>query len=364
MVTRESWEIDPLYREPYILKGYRKPCCSFKESLRYTTRLHNDAVNFWTHFIPFLIWTTQFIDDLNQSWTAEAAHQPLVCFRLAMCVMALCSSVAHAFSTMHTRAFFHAVFMLDYVGISVFGFTWNVCFLYYKHPMPGFCGVFAYKELWLTLFSAVSVFCTIITCVTRHCLQKEVVLLRAITFCAPVILSMCIHLLCLLHTNESDINTNANWLYILVYTLMLVAVFFYGSKLPEKLLPGKFDLFGHSHQFFHIFGACSVHLLNKALTNDAARFVEIAALKNSPHTDSSLLSSIDHTWSLFATVTVVNFSIVLTVAHMEINCIRKRTDTEKQFLPSGSSAPAGYSGINIGFSGQPLLPVNYAKETI
>ena len=45
MITKDAWEVDALYREPYILKGYRKPCCSLKESACGTCPLSALSVN-------------------------------------------------------------------------------------------------------------------------------------------------------------------------------------------------------------------------------------------------------------------------------------------------------------------------------
>merc|ERR1719343_1925711 len=35
-------------------------------------------------------------------------------------------------------------------------------------------------------------------------------------------------------------------------TLTFIAVVFYTKYIPERFAPGKFDLVGHSHQFWHV----------------------------------------------------------------------------------------------------------------
>lgn len=42
------------------------------------------------------------------------------------------------------------------------------------------------------------------------------------------------------------------WL-VIEYILQIKAVLFFASHYPEKLLPGKFDIWFSSHQLFHIF---------------------------------------------------------------------------------------------------------------
>lgn len=40
----------------------------------------------------------------------------------------------------------------------------------------------------------------------------------------------------------------------------------YGFRVPERFAPGDFDIWGHSHQFFHLFSAAAalVHLAGLA----------------------------------------------------------------------------------------------------
>jgi len=57
--------------------------------------------------------------------------------------------------------------------------------------------------------------------------------------------------------------------YLLEMFLEMIGALFYGLRIPERLYPGKFDIFGSSHQIFHVcaVAAALVHLLG--LTNAA-----------------------------------------------------------------------------------------------
>lgn len=48
--------------------------------------------------------------------------------------------------------------------------------------------------------------------------------------------------------------------------ILLVAVIFYAMRLPERFFPGTFDIFGHSHQIWHILIFISVLALLLRLT--------------------------------------------------------------------------------------------------
>merc|ERR1719244_1610724 len=43
--------------------------------------------------------------------------------------------------------------------------------------------------------------------------------------------------------------------YIIQYICVLLAAVFYALHIPECYYPGRFDIIGNSHNFFHVFGA-------------------------------------------------------------------------------------------------------------
>ena len=46
--------------------------------------------------------------------------------------------------------------------------------------------------------------------------------------------------------------------YWIVVLFLLLGAIFYVTKLPERWISGKFDLFGNSHNIFHIFMALAI----------------------------------------------------------------------------------------------------------
>ncbi len=49
--------------------------------------------------------------------------------------------------------------------------------------------------------------------------------------------------------------------YLLEGLLLVLGAFFYGTRIPESLKPGRFDIWGCSHQVFHLLvvAATAVH---------------------------------------------------------------------------------------------------------
>lgn len=40
--------------------------------------------------------------------------------------------------------------------------------------------------------------------------------------------------------------------YLLEGLLLIIGAFFYGTRFPESIFPGRFDIWGCSHQVFHL----------------------------------------------------------------------------------------------------------------
>lgn len=51
--------------------------------------------------------------------------------------------------------------------------------------------------------------------------------------------------------------------YLLEGLIFLIGVTFYTTRFPESIKPGKFDIFGSSHNYFHVLVviATTVHLI-------------------------------------------------------------------------------------------------------
>ena len=59
-------------------------------------------------------------------------------------------------------------------------------------------------------------------------------------------------------------NRQSGLMYYLIELLtLMIGAFFYGTRIPESLAPGKFDIFSASHQIFHVLVvvATSLHLV-------------------------------------------------------------------------------------------------------
>lgn len=251
-----SWrEVDPVYREPFIVTGYRRPGSSFYQCLQYTLVLHNEVLNFWTHFTPLLIWLGWLLY-LATTWNEffQPYHYPLLCFWAGACSYAFFSSVAHLFSC---KSFVvrTVCFILDYHGIAMYAFGGAISALFYLQPTSS--PLFSYKYPILVMQVCLSVLAVLISGLSRFFWKDYRFFIRASAYALPYMCSFCPYLYRVLvcWQYESDCVPETNLWHILSIFLVAMLTFFFVTKIPERFYPGQFDFYFQSHQIFHVSAA-------------------------------------------------------------------------------------------------------------
>lgn len=250
--------ISAVFREPYILTRYRKPNNSYLECLKYIFVLHNDVINFWTHFIPLWLWLGWLsalsfsIDFYDPYW------HPLLVLWIGGCVYALCSSIAHglACKSLLVRQF---VFMLDYVGISIYTFAAGLAYYYYQRPVGYADWLFSYKKTFISISVIFTINSSILCSLTRFFCVKKRYIFRILSFIGPYILGITPFNLRMISCYQTGTEEECVWYTMPFHFVGVIAsvlmVFFFISKIPERYSPGTFDIFCQSHQLFHISAA-------------------------------------------------------------------------------------------------------------
>ena len=295
--------ISEVFTEPYIITGYRKTNTSFWECVKYTCVMHNDVGNFWSHFIPvilWLIWLWRLSYSLDFS---DPFWYPLVCIWIGGCSYALCSSIAHALAckSLETR---QIVFMIDYQGITLCSI--GVCIAYYFYERPLDNVLYQYK--WTLIVAYVIICCTAsLPCsLSRFFWKKNRYLIRAGSYVIPyyvAVMPFNLRLLTCIWTGEQCIAETLPY-HLMLNLFTYLAIFFFVSKLPEKKFPGKFDYFFHSHQIFHIAAAIMTSLQFYAVYRDANIRHSVLAM------DPYFIPDVYTTFIPLLIVAIVGFSVV------------------------------------------------------
>ena len=248
-----SLQMPAHFRELFIHSGYRSPRSSPRQCITSVFEATNETLNFWTHFLPALYfwWRTIVLwpDLMSQG---EFAY-PMMTYMVCICIFPIMSAIAHIFNTMSDRAR-HICFFMDYVGLGLYVLGSAIAYRAYVFP-PALMDT-TYAHVYLYVAAAFGVASLVSACETRfmaHGFYKKA--LRMVSFGIPYhfVSIPIMHRIILCSAEE------CGWFALLYHKRQFVfgflAAFLYGTHMPERLFPGRFDIIGHSHQLFHV---CSV----------------------------------------------------------------------------------------------------------
>ncbi len=245
-------EVSAIYKEPFILSGYRQPECTYADCLRYTLVLHNEVGNFWTHFLPIWIWVLWILRLPPDIDLSDPYFYPLLSYWAGACAVHLFSSIAHGFACKSSTVR-DVTTMLDYLGIAVYSFGGAIIAFYYQWPRAYYI-VFSYKPAILCILVVACSNVTVLTCLSLYYWPKNRYLVRAmaaaVAYSVTIIPWMSRFRICAMTGTDCDPDTFH--FHFTNLTASIAAGILFTSKFPERFAPGRFDFFGQSHQLFHV----------------------------------------------------------------------------------------------------------------
>lgn len=280
-------DVPPRVIENFILTGYRFPNYSLKDCLLSAFRPTNETGNFWTHFLPVFVFFYYFVEAFdweNAPHVDDPFFYPLWNYFIGVFCLLMASSLAHLLNSM-SIVVREVCFFVDYGTISAYTVGSSLAYYYYIHPRAGLgemheqngaqidpkttyamddCSVF-FDTFYIPSACIVALVCVLSCCNTRQRWRQYRYVIRTLVFLLPFFVSSTpIFYRLLTKSPYSDkplsltsSSTMAVYFFRHCFWLVLSAVFNI-SKLPERLAPGRFDIWGHSHQWFHCFTFLSI----------------------------------------------------------------------------------------------------------
>lgn len=269
-------------REPYIMTGYRKPYISTKESLRSIFHINNETFNIWSHAVAVLYFIVRYTVVLLELRRASSPQKdfyyPMLSSAIGSWTIYASSTIAHMFNSKSEHM--HSIFyFFDYAGISIYTYTSGQVMYFYNRPINTGWRIFESALLYTAVGASLSFLSTFLCCLSKYTFKTNKAY-GAVARVLPVfagwlntVLSLAVGVtLCSCNavtTCPCQSFIACNELLIAHFKrhcfYSIVAGMIYGSRLPERLLPGKFDIIGNSHHFLHIFGALSTEYAFKIL---------------------------------------------------------------------------------------------------
>ncbi|RMZ93586.1 membrane progestin receptor gamma [Brachionus plicatilis] len=294
------------FQELFIYTGYRNPNSSFRSCFKSIFCLNNnESINFWTHFIPFLICLGILVKNLcTNEVIKDYLTYPLLVQLSTICFYLLMSSLAHMLNCMSPIAR-HVCFILDYLSISIYGMGCAIAYKSYTLSTIKSSQKDKLFDYYILMVLIVSLIANVMSSTSRFIispLQRSI--LRTLSFVIQYVfvnlpllyryiyfyhqtifknfnfifsfLSSSSDIEIVHHDNYFLFKKGSDFFYLIQFLAALSSAFLYTTHVPERFWPGKFDIIGQSHQIFHITSfICSLSQYT-ALKYDMKQLIEMA----------------------------------------------------------------------------------------
>jgi len=237
----------------YLQFGHRPELNSFKECFKSIWGIHSETGNIWTHLIGFIAFVTAaivfYVKPLCDQCHTDLELREKLIFLFFFIGAILCLGLSSLFHTVccHSEHVSKLFCKLDYVGISLLTVGSFVPWIYY-----GFYCQFLPKVVYLTTISVLGLAAIIVTMMDQFSTTAYRPV-RALLFvclgCFGFVPSC--HFLIISGWDTALVEASIHRVLIMGGLYILGAVL-YGSRIPERFLPGKCDIWFHSHQIFHV----------------------------------------------------------------------------------------------------------------
>ncbi|KAI1260318.1 mPR-like GPCR protein [Xylariaceae sp. FL1019] len=253
-----AWHQD----NPFIKHGWTELTCyglldrpisySTKACIRSWRSMHNETLNIYTHLIPAIValvvgetWVLSYL------WRhySEVAGSDYAIFAFLLSAAALCLGISSAYHTLmsHSRKVEARWLRLDFVGIIILILGSFISGIY-----VGFwCETMERKIYWsvsasLALTSIAIMLAPYFQGPKWRTFRLAVFVVTGLSGFAPIIHG--IHMFGF----QQMLKQSGLPYYFAEGGLFLLGAIAYATRFPECIKPGSFDIFGSSHQIFHV----------------------------------------------------------------------------------------------------------------
>ena len=271
-VNLKREEVPILFWEPGILTGYRainKPWIYYLRSL---FKLHNETFNVWTHLVaPILYSAIVYRCGYDLDYWRDPSSWGILILGVTSSLSALGSAAAHL---LHSRSDIahYVMFSFDYMCIGLYGYGFGIM-LYHSSGNELFYAKIGSVFPYIHAASATNItLCNLLARVLyqhRQCLGRKIMQAGSCAIsilCCELIPVFRIYSCLTGNTCASDGIIH----HIPYHVFTITNGILFSRHQPERTFPGEFDIFGHSHQLFHVsvvfcvifqFYACYMDLL-------------------------------------------------------------------------------------------------------
>lgn len=252
-----------------IRSGYRPISYSAKECFGSWSYMHNESISIFTHLVPAILFlfAEAIIQPLFEVRYPDATIADRVVFAVFLTTATVCLGVSAGYHTLlnHSKHISELSLRCDFVGIVILTLGFFISGVY--------IGFYCDPSLrWIYWGMIIALGTTTIIILILPTFQGP--RFRTFRLCAFVGTAMTgfapiIHGFALYGWNAMIKSSGVPYYLGEGFLLGLGAVF-YSMRIPEIYIPGKFDIYGASHQIFHVLVvlATILHLVGISLSFD------------------------------------------------------------------------------------------------
>lgn len=235
----------------FIRHGYRPISGSAPVSLRSWLYLHNESVNIFSHLIPAIL---SVVCLCVLYWYLSSNYDnvtgtDIFIFVFFLLTAVICLGLSATYHTLmnHSHEVEQMFLRFDLVGIAVLtigDFVSGIYMIFWCEPLQ--------RNIYWSMIGILGS-ATIIIMLMPHFRGKKFRIFRALSFVGTGLSGFAplIHGIQMFGLDQMMKQSGLPYYLAEAFCLLSGAVI-YVTKFPESRYPGKFDIFGSSHQLFHI----------------------------------------------------------------------------------------------------------------
>ncbi|KAL2037252.1 hypothetical protein N7G274_009941 [Stereocaulon virgatum] len=249
----KTWDEIPSWQQDneYILSGYRSVTGSFMGSYKSLGYIHNETINIYSHIFGAIIFLTMpvYIYWALYLRYSLATTADIVVFSTFFYGVSICFflSATYHITNNHSPKVQKFGNQLDYLGIVILMWGSTIPSIYYGF----YCDPNLQRVYWVN----VCVLATLCIIATMHPQFRHptwrpyrAAMYAGLGLSAIVFV---VHGILLHGWTEQNQRMSLDWMGLVAFFNLTGAVI-YAARLPEKLEPIKYDLYGSSHQILHV----------------------------------------------------------------------------------------------------------------
>jgi len=250
-----EWQLD----NKYILGGYRAEKADYRDIFTSLTFLHNETCNVYTHLIGALLLpvvAAAFLRCLGEPQYLNVSSMDYATFGIYFWGAELCLILSTMYHLMlhHSHVveqFWHGMDLLGIVIVTVGTFSSGIYYLF-------FCEASLQKLHWAIILTTGTVTGVLISNPTLRTPRWRIVKASAFVIFGASSFIPLLHGVQRYGLEYMLQYSGMKW-YLLELAFYFTGVSLYMARIPERLVPGTFDIWGASHTIFHVAILCAMY---------------------------------------------------------------------------------------------------------